>query len=99
MSENIPPQQQLYPDQHAIQHAPSQRGPDMGSRTGIHHLLSGPHSVVCSISQTTINNVQVVFTFFSASYPDFRTVSMHMLVQQLQLDIIAKMCVSTFLTI
>jgi len=81
MSKNIPPQQQFYPDQHAIQHA--QRGPDMGAATL--HPLSGPHPMVC-ISRT-INNI--AFTF-PASYLDFRRASTHVL---LQLDIIAKMCV------
>jgi hypothetical protein len=86
MSENIPPHQQFYPDQHAIQHA--QRGPDhMGTAT--HHPLSGPHPIVC-ISRT-VNNV--LFTF-PASYPDFRR-ALHAL---LQLDIIAKMCVRSLRT-
>lgn len=41
MSENIPPQQ-FYPDQHAIQHAQSLRGPGLAT----HHPLSGPHPML-----------------------------------------------------
>jgi len=48
MSENIPPQQQLfYPDQHSAQQAP--RGPDhMGATT---HPLSGPHPMLPGIQE------------------------------------------------
>ena len=68
MSENVPPQQQFYPDQQAIQHQHAQRLGRPDTRPVMHHPFSGMHPMVCTV-WVLHNNV---LTFFSCKLPGFQ---------------------------